>query len=398
MGPLAGGERVTRSEHPGRTGSPRAYRSTAAFSRTHDVLSLNPLTPPSTLATTARFFGYDWPLHDFDPAPMTNALPPADALDYDRTVTLRDLLLFAARNRWTILVCVIFFGAATLAVTKLLPPKYMASVTLVPAMDQRPNGGLGSLSSAVSQFSGLASMAGIHIGNTSGTQALALATLKSRLLLNRYIEQHDLMPVLFAAAWDPKTGTWRSSNSKKAPTLWDADQLFRKIRTIKLGTRSGVVTMTVTWRNPVVAAQCANGLVSLTNRYLRQQTINRTRRELTYLRKEIHKTNVVEVRNAIYTLMQEEIKTLMIATARNQFAFRVVDPAIPPSHKFSPRPMLWTIAGALFGILFGLFFSVIKETLQTNSGLADSSDSTDVPQTSDQRGTSSRTPPNEFPQ
>jgi uncharacterized protein involved in exopolysaccharide biosynthesis len=329
---------------------------------------------------------------------MTKALPSADPLDYDRTVTLRDLLLFAVRNRWIILASAIFFGAATLGVAKLLPPKYMASVTLVPAASRGSSAGVGSLSSAVSQFSGLASMAGIHIGNTSGTQALALATLKSRLLLNKYIERHDLMPMLFPGAWNAKAGKWRSSNIKKDPTLWDADQLFLKIRTIKSGVRSGVVTMTVTWRNPVVAAQWANGLVALTNRYLRQQTIGRTKRELAYLREEIPKTNIVEVRNAIYTLMQEEIKTLMIATARKQFAFRVVDPAIPPSGKISPRPLLWTIAGALFGMLFGVFFAVIRETLHTNSGPTVSSEPTDVPLKSNKRATPSLSPPTDLTQ
>ena len=329
---------------------------------------------------------------------MTNALTPTDALDYDRTVTLRDLLLFASRNRWIIFACAAFFGLATLGVTKLLRPKYMASVTLVPAAPQGSSTGLDSLSSAVSQFSGLASMAGIHVGNTSGTQALALATLRSRQLLNRYIEQHDLMPVLFAGAWNAKTGKWRSSNIKKDPTLWDADQLFRKIRTIKVGVRSGVITMTVAWHNPVVAAQWANGLVALTNSFLRQQTISRTKRELAYLRDEIPKTNIVEVRNAIYTLMQEEIKTLMIATARKQFAFQVVDPAIAPSHKFFPRPMLWTIAGALLGILFGLFFAVIKETVHTNSASGDSSKPTDAHPKSGQPTMSSLSPPADLPQ
>jgi uncharacterized protein involved in exopolysaccharide biosynthesis len=325
---------------------------------------------------------------------MTKPQTLIDAIDHDRTVTLRDLLLFVARNRWILLACAILFAAATLIVAELLPPKYTASVTLVPSTSHGTSTGLSSLSSAVSQFGGLASMAGLHIGNTNSTQALALATLKSRLLLNKYIEQHNLMPVLFPNAWDAKTAQWRSSSIKKVPTLWDADQLFRKIRTIKSSVRTGVVTMTVTWHNPVVAALWANGLAALTNRYLRQQTISRTQRELAYLRSEIPKTNVVEVRNAIYTLMQEEIKTLMIATARRQFAFRVVDPAIPPSHKVFPRPLLWTIAGALFGILFGLFFAVIRETLHANSP-AISSEPTDTARTSSQRAGPSLSAPSD---
>lgn len=309
---------------------------------------------------------------------MTKTVAPVDAPDYDRTVTLRDLFLFAARNRWIILASFLLFAAAALAAAKLLPPKYEASITLVPPANQGTRSSLGSLSSAVSQFSGLASIAGIHIGATSGSQTLALATLKSRLLLNKYIEQQNLMPVLFPSAWNAKSKKWRFSNVKRDPTLWDADQLFHKIRTIKASARTGVVRMTITWHNPVVAAQWANGLVVLTNRYLRHQTISRTRRELRYLRKEVSKTNVVGVRNAIYTLMETEIKTLMVANARKQFAFRVVDPAIPPSGKIFPRPLLWTIAGGFAGALLGAFFAILRETLRADKDLSTSSEPLDV--------------------
>ena len=328
---------------------------------------------------------------------MTKVPTQADALNYDHTVTLRDLLLFAARHYRAILACAIFFAITALVLAELLPAKYAASVTLVPATTENSNGGAASLTSAASQFSGLASIAGIKLGTNSGEQALALATLKSRLLLNKYIEQHNLMPVLFPRDWDPKTRRWRASSISKDPTLWDADQLFRKIRIIKTGARTGVVTMTITWHNPVVAAEWADGLVALANHYLREQTISRARRRLSYLRREIPKTNVVEVRNAIYTLMQEQIKTLMIATARKQFAFRIVDPAIAPSHKSFPRPLLWTVAGALLGLLFGIFFVVIRETLHGSPGPIDSSEQSSAPPASDQPLTSAISHPGNSP-
>ncbi|MHB1828461.1 MAG: hypothetical protein ACYCV6_12305 [Steroidobacteraceae bacterium] len=295
---------------------------------------------------------------------MPNIRPTIASTDYDRTVTLRDFFRFIARSRWILLASMVFFAAAIFVLAELLPPEYVASVTLVPASSESSSSRLGSLSSAVSQFSGLASLAGVNIGQTGGRKAVALATLKSRLLLNRYITRHNLLPILFARDWNVKTGKWRFSNPKRDPTLWEADQLFDKgIRTIKADARSGVVKLTIKWHNPLLAAQWANGLVDLTNSYLRQQTIDETRRDLAYLRNEITKTDVVGVRNALYSLMETELKTLMIATGRKQFAFRVVDPAIAPQRQISPRPLLWTLAGALFGIIAGCFIAVIRETL-----------------------------------
>jgi len=295
---------------------------------------------------------------------MARPVPALPTQYDDRPVTVRDFLRFIRRSRWILLASMLFFALAIFVLAEVLPPEYIASVTLVPTPTQGPSGGIGSLASAASGLGGLASLAGINIGGTTGQKAVALATLKSRLLLNKFITKNNLMPILFASDWNAKQGKWRSSNPKRIPNLWDADQLFDKtIRAIKSDARSGVVVLTIKWHNPKLAAEWANGLVDLANSYLRHQKINETRKELAYLRRQISKTNVVAVRNAIYGLMETEIKTLMIATGRRQFAFRVVDPAIPSRRPTSPRPLLWTVGGALIGLFLGGLIAVLRETL-----------------------------------
>lgn len=297
----------------------------------------------------------------------------------DRLVTLRDIFSLLARYRWLLLASTLIFGGAALVVAEILPPEFTTSVTLVPAPSSTHGTGLGAMASAASQFSGLASLAGIHLGGTSGAKAIALATLKSRLLLNTYIEQHQLMPVLFPLEWNGKQHRWRLSDRKPAPTLWDADLLFEKdIRTISSDPRTDVVTLTIRWHNPKVAAQWANGLVTLTNKYLRQQTILRTQRNLAYLQQETSKTDVVAVKNAISSLMEQEIKLLMVAMGQKQFAFRVIDPAISPTHKTSPRPILWTLSGAIIGLFLAGVVAVIRETLAHDQREHDSSMTTSV--------------------
>ena len=295
---------------------------------------------------------------------MTNPIPAVPTQSDERPVTVRDFLRFIRRNRWILLASMLFFSLAIFALAEVLPPEYIASVTLVPTPKPGSSGGISSLSSAASGLGGLASLAGINIGGTTGQSAVDLATLKSRLLLNKFITKNNLLPILFESAWNAKQGKWRFSNPKRIPNLWDADQLFDKtIRTIKRHARSGVVVLTIKWHNPKLAAEWANGLVDLTNSYLRNQKINETRKELAYLRRQISKTNVVGVRNAIYGLMEAEIKTLMIATGRKQFAFRVVDPAIAPRRPIFPRPALWTVGGALLGLFLGGLIAVLRETL-----------------------------------
>ena len=62
-------------------------------------------------------------------------------------------------------------------------------------------------SSALSQFGGLAAMAGISIPSDSNVEQV-VATLNSRKFLRQYIDGKKLLPVLFEEIWDAETQSW----------------------------------------------------------------------------------------------------------------------------------------------------------------------------------------------
>lgn len=293
---------------------------------------------------------------------MSESAVPQMIMRGDDTFTVRDLVLFVWRSRWFaligLIVCAIAAGAAALIVT----PQYTATVVLLPVSGQSAGLG-GTLGPAVSQLSGLASLAGLNLGGMGSQKAEALATLQSGILTDQYVNDNGLLPVLFSKQWNPATKTWRSNNPKKIPTLWDADQLFRKIRVLEDNSKTGIVTFSIRWRNADLAAAWANGLVKLTNDYLRQRAINQSERSIAYLKQEIPRTNILEVKNAIYGFMEAEIKNEMVAKGRRDYALKVIDPAVPPERKSFPKPVLWIIAGAVAGWILGLLVAVLRETM-----------------------------------
>jgi hypothetical protein len=204
----------------------------------------------------------------------------------------------------------------------------------------------------------------VKLAEQGGEETEALATLQSQILTDTYVQQHNLLPILFASRWDAARGKWKTQDPKKIPTLWMANQLFKgKIRNVEDNPRTGVISLSVEWRSPQLAAQWANGLVTLTNDYLRQKSIDEAERSIAYLNQEIAKTSIVEVRNAIYGLMEDEIKKEMIARGRPEFALRIIDPAVAPERKSFPKPFLWVLAGALGGLFLGFIGCVVRETV-----------------------------------
>jgi uncharacterized protein involved in exopolysaccharide biosynthesis len=144
--------------------------------------------------------------------------------------------------------------------------------------------------------------------------------------------------------------------------------MFKKsVRTVLTDTHTGLVTMTIKWTDPVAAATWANDLVKLTNDYLRKKAIDEAERSIAYLSEQASKTEVVGVKQAIYSILESEINKETIARGREEFALRVVDPAIPPEVATSPVPILWAVAGLVASLL--VFTLAIYFSLARKSGL-----------------------------
>lgn len=224
--------------------------------------------------------------------------------------------------------------------------------------------GMGAVGSTISQLGGLASLAGLNVGGGGTAKDEALATLESQALTDKYIQQNHLLPILFAKAWNPATRSWRNPDPRKAPTLWDANQVFKSIRAVDDNAKLGIVKLNIQWKDPKLAAEWANGIVRMTNDYLRQKAIDEAERSIAYLTRTAPTTNVVEVRNALYGLIEQQFKKETLARGREDFALRVVDPAVPPEQPSSPRTILWIAAGIFAGLFLGLLTCAFREVMR----------------------------------
>jgi uncharacterized protein involved in exopolysaccharide biosynthesis len=123
------------------------------------------------------------------------------------------------------------------------------------------------------------------------------------------------------------------------------------------------VTLTIKWRDPHTAAKWANDLVAITNDYLRGKAIEETDRNIAFLNDQALKNNVVEVKQAIYKVLESEISKGMVARGSREYAFKILDPAVAPERPTSPDPPIWILGGA-FG---GLFLSSAVVLLRSRS-------------------------------
>jgi uncharacterized protein involved in exopolysaccharide biosynthesis len=240
------------------------------------------------------------------------------------------------------------FGSIAVVLALVAKPIYRAEAVVTLVSDS----GLGSTASRMaSQFGGLASLAGIDLSSSGVAGQEAQAVLASRRLVEEFIRRNDLVGNLLPPG---------SEHS----TQWHAVQKFRgTIVSITTDDVAGTTTVAVEWTEPAVAATWANGLVALANELMRIKALADSKRNIEYLNKQLEATTVVEMLRVIYGLIESETKTLMLANARADYAFTVVDPAVVPEARVRPKRTLMVLTGIAIGLIVGALFVFGRDTV-----------------------------------
>ena len=271
-------------------------------------------------------------------------------VDVEGNIRLGLLLSRLWSKRWWIVATTMVVASSALAAAFLMTPMYRATTVLVPASSEGT--GLGSLGAMLGQLGGLASLAGVDLGSASVNSEESLAVLRSREFTETFIRDNALMPRLFPDLWDAERNQWRGQQDDW-PTLARAFRQFDEdIRTVNADSRTGLVRLQIVLDDREAAARWANELIERLNAEMRARAMARTNASVEYLEKELQTTANVETRLAIGRLMEAQINQRMLASVTREYAFRVVDRALPPDPRDIVRPKKATFLG--LGVLLGL--------------------------------------------
>jgi LPS O-antigen subunit length determinant protein (WzzB/FepE family) len=112
----------------------------------------------------------------------------------------------------------------------------------------------------------------------------------------------------------------------------------------------------------VQAAQWANDLVKVTNDYLRAKAIEKSERHIEYLKQQAAATDIAQLRSAIYSVLESEIKNAMLARGNDEYALKVIDPATVPERRSSPKRAVWVSVGFVSGLFLAIAFVFFRRS------------------------------------
>jgi uncharacterized protein involved in exopolysaccharide biosynthesis len=278
-------------------------------------------------------------------------------------------LLWAGRR--TIFLSVAAAILVGVVVSLLLPPRYEARTMFMAAEKPEMQGGLGMLGGRLSD---LADLAGLS-GSAGAGSEKALAVLTSRDFTYRFLREERVVQALFPKEWDQAKQQWKphragwfdallgradgagsaakAADDQAGPSLWDAFRQFDHMRVVTRDRRTGVITLSISWRDPTLAARWANRLVERANEEMRTRATQEAESSTAYLAEQLQKTNAIELRDVLFRLSEVEQRKAMLAHVRRDFAFEIIDPAVVPKQRVFPRRTLFVLAAAFVGVLIG---------------------------------------------
>jgi capsular polysaccharide biosynthesis protein len=306
--------------------------------------------------------------------PPTNSAPPQSspgtavpgwfvpvfpgATRFTETLSISSLM----RRQWLLLVIVpTIFVVSAAAFVQMATPVYEARVVIAPMREENNSGLFRSLTG---QFRGLAPTLGLDIGGTTLTDR-ALATMRSKTFSVEFLRERQFVPALFPERWDSSRNVWRD----RAPST---DQIFerfdRRVRFISVDRATGFVQVAIRLPDREATALWAEQFIEQINEKIRLQAAEEATRNLNYLNRELRNEHPLGVRNALFELVESQIREQMLASVRRDFAYRVVDPpTVPDSDRpVSPKRALSISLALLAGVLLATLAAVIRERSNAN--------------------------------
>ncbi len=293
-------------------------------------------------------------------------------------IDLKELIIALWNGKKIIIAVTALFMILGVAFALSKPNTYQSSATLVSAQGEQA----GSLAAVASQFGGLASLAGVSLKDSStDNKTLALAELKSRKFINAFIDKYDLwVPLMAAEDWDAKHNklvinqdlynsniqAWQEDEEGDSlkPSYWEAYKRFKDLLSVAEDKETGLVTVSITHFSPYVAQQWVAWLVDELNSKVKNDALNESRTNISYLQQQLEKTNVVDMQSVFYQLIEDQTKSLMLAEVRDEYAFKTVDPAVVPEEKVGPKRALICILATLLGGMLGTAIVLVRFALK----------------------------------
>tara|TARA_B100000963_G_C22593829_1_gene656889 strand:+ start:126 stop:1070 length:945 start_codon:yes stop_codon:yes gene_type:complete len=298
-------------------------------------------------------------------------------IDY---IDIFDLLLAIYKKKMLILLASIFALGMSALYSISLPNIYTSETLLV------SNNQAKSMSSMLGSYSMIANIAGVELPGESNTKTQeAIERLKSLEFFSSYILPEVKAEDLFAVSrwdmientiiydeniFDSRTKKWVRKYSPPMSVEPSSQELHKKFLqnfSVTFYKDTGFVSLQYSHKSPYVAKDWLDVITFNINESMRNEDKDASLRSINFLNTQSEKNRIAEIGDVISQLLKSQMETLMLASASDNYVFKVIEKPYVPELKSSPSRSFIVIFGTFLGLILSLTFIIAQEFFKKRS-------------------------------
>ncbi len=251
----------------------------------------------------------------------------------DDEIELLEYVISILNNKYKIFLISIVCASIAYGLSFFMPVKYESFVRLA-LVEVKELGGVSPDNRRAPEAVTLVEQDFITNAVNDNHQDRVIARMRSRVFTKEFIEENNLLPIIFSKRWDKNKKQWKDNFT---PDTTLASEIFKeKICSINRNNENNLMIVKIKLGEPQLAADIANLFVHKFNHYRRTSDIKEADRKISFLRKTLEQTDFLEMQKSLYRLIEAQLVIKMLANNKEQYAVEVLDPAIAPLYKVSP--------------------------------------------------------------
>ena len=285
---------------------------------------------------------------------------------FDDEIDLRELFNVLWTAKKLIILITAIFAIGSLAYSLSLNDYYKSGSIFI-ARSASGNQGL-------SQYSGLAAMAGITLPSSSGEDKAAqmIELMKSRKFVKHLMTFENILPSILAAKsynnstqellfnqklYESETKTWKNN---EIPSYLKAHSAYLNMLSIAQDKKTGFIYINIEHISPVFAKNFLELIIRESNELIRKKDMEESKQGLEYLTSELSKTPFVAIKESINGLIEVQLETQMMAQINQDYILTEIEPPFIPEQKSKPSRSFICVAGTILGGILSVLIVLIR--------------------------------------
>lgn len=312
----------------------------------------------------------------------------------DNSVDFKVLFDVLTKSKKYIIFTTFLFIMLGIATSFMINKRYKAEITLYPAKKD--------LTQGMGQFQYLAANLGIN--SSESDQSFNIPdVVKSRLIAGKAVGQKWITEngksANLVRLWnfDKKSWLFHNYSEKQDSTVIKekAIKKFMKHIDVSEDKLSGLIKISTNFQDPKIASDVANFIGSQVELYIQKENSAQSKKEklfildrLTIVKKELKQSEVelkefkernrgyedspelfmfysqlfreVEAKKEVYLTLQQQLELARIEEVKQSPILHILDHAVPPIQKNSPKRAYFALSFAIFGALFSSLRTVFR--------------------------------------